>query len=177
MDTGMGKKEMIPKILAFDPGESVGWCLLRPPMEVMESGTLYFEDYSGILEKFNVLFDYDKVVVEDFRLYPGKGEDLAWDSMPAPQCIGALKVIFWWTGRPSDMDFLMPSSKQSVPDDLLEEMGIDWSTPHERDAIKLALNYSLFEMDYQQHEEVQEVLRRWMNARTGAGYTSRRSKM
>jgi len=177
MDSEMGEGKMKSEILAFDPGKSIGWCRLVPPLEILESGTFHYKDYQTMTDLIRSLADVDTLVAEDFRLYPGKGDALAWDDLPAPQAIGMLKVITWQEPYPKQIEFLMPSSKQSVPTDLLEEMNIDWHTPHERDAIKLALFYSLFKMDYQQHEEVQEVLRRWADARKRSGRASRRSKL
>jgi hypothetical protein len=85
---------------SVDPGETVGWANWRGD-DLLEAGqtpmweyvdTLYADavNYArGLPTKHKV----QRLVVEDFRIYPWKAADLAWDSVRTARAIGALELI------------------------------------------------------------------------------------
>ena len=77
-------------VLVFDPGESTGWVYLSHD-DVLEGGTLP----KSHIEVANCIYKYqpDLVVLESFKLYPGKASSLSWNSFYPCEVIGVIKYI------------------------------------------------------------------------------------
>lgn len=98
------------RVLALDPGERVGWARA----DVAEDGT-WTDLRHGITELRDMAVavhealikgaaddhewhrepDYDIVVVEDWRLYPGMAQQFVGSNFPAVRFIGAVQLCCW----------------------------------------------------------------------------------
>lgn len=74
-------------ILAFDPGESTGWCFLDRK-NVISAGTAP-KSHLRVAELIDTL-DPDVVIYETFNLYPGKAQKLIWNSFYPCEVIGVI---------------------------------------------------------------------------------------
>lgn len=77
-------------ILAFDPGESTGWCF-RDANGWVSGGTLS-KDHT-LVARAITLRKPDIVVIERFNLYPQMARSLAWNSFYPCEVIGVIKYI------------------------------------------------------------------------------------
>lgn len=111
------------KTLYCDPGEDAGWCLANGPkllsrgtenmwifadyvwwaLRADQSGTsaegplghgaeALAHTFKGI-GKAQIDLPIGRIVCEDFRIYPWKAQDLAWDSVRTARLIGALTMM------------------------------------------------------------------------------------
>ena len=96
------------KFLAVDPGEDCGWSLWEDNKLVTASTTkmwtfpfivwsaLTGDDSlcpEGWEAERDMMVGIEKIVCEDFRIYPDKAKDLAWDEVRTARLIGALTFI------------------------------------------------------------------------------------
>ena len=81
---------MKTRILALDPGESTGWCLLDPTDQML-AGTAP-KDHLAVANLIQNAFP-SIVVFETFNLYPGKAQKLIWNSFYPCEVIGIIKYI------------------------------------------------------------------------------------
>ena len=122
------------KVLAFDPGVTTGVaCLIEKDGEAEvvwteEIGMWYTAETKIRIESPDVL------VVEDFRLYPGKAKFLGYNDMPSAQVIGVLKYLAAKYDIPLVLQ--MAHIKEHVPADLKEIKG-----DHMRDAVRHGVYY------------------------------------
>jgi hypothetical protein len=88
------------RILAVDPGESNGWCLLDlnedRTVHLVTFGTekkLVF--YRKLREWMQTDYELDAVIAEDFKVRPinAKTGSFDWNRMPAPQVLGVLEFF------------------------------------------------------------------------------------
>ena len=77
-------------ILAFDPGESTGWCY-RGPEGVVIGGTCK-KNHMEVAERIQILHP-DIVVMERFNLYPQMAKSLAWNSFYPCEVIGVIRYL------------------------------------------------------------------------------------
>lgn len=136
---------MMPErvILAVDPGDShVGVAIWHS--DPHEIGPVAALEYSadGWLGLFSQLAQHiDRVVIEEFRLYPGKAPALSWSPMKTSEMIGAMKWIAQCESVPVTMqgaDIKIPTRRQCAA------RGVKWRhrSGHASDA-KLHLWYYL----------------------------------
>lgn len=85
------------KILAFDPGESTGWCYQDARGKVC-GGTARKSHME--VWKLIVAANPDIVVLESFKLYPNKAQSLSWNSFYPCEVIGVIKVTCDLLGIP-----------------------------------------------------------------------------
>jgi hypothetical protein len=87
------------RILAVDPGESNGWCILElqpdKRIKLINYGTDKKMDFYSRLSNLTQSIDYDVIVAEDFKVRPGYAKQGAfdWNRMPAPQVLGVLEFL------------------------------------------------------------------------------------
>lgn len=77
-------------ILAFDPGESTGWCF-QDQEGRLTGGTLP-KVHTVVAEKI-VSTRPSIVILERFNLYPQKAQSLAWNSFYPCEVIGVIKYV------------------------------------------------------------------------------------
>lgn len=99
--------------LTVDPGEDTGWSLWSDK-KLVEAGTTklwhFADDVWDAIEKQGYLTEdgeligpITRIVCEDFRLYPWKLKDLAWDQVRTARLIGALTFM----SRLKGLDFVL----------------------------------------------------------------------
>lgn len=94
------------KVLAIDPGERVGWAhgraapLANDPdpryggaFEVTGQGVTPLQDFA--LKLHEVFGDYDVVVYETWRLYPGMAKAMVGNDMQPSQLVGMIRLCGW----------------------------------------------------------------------------------
>lgn len=84
-------------VLAFDPGESTGWCF-RNTSGGYTGGTLPRNHET--VGRFLVEHNPNVVVIERFNLYPGMAKSLAWNSFYPCEVIGVIKYECMLLGIP-----------------------------------------------------------------------------
>ena len=76
-------------ILAFDPGESTGWCF-RDSEGKVRDGTLP-KEHTKVAHAIESTMPHI-VVIERFNLYPQMAKSLAWNSFYPCEVIGVIKL-------------------------------------------------------------------------------------
>lgn len=92
-------------ILAFDPGESTGWCSRTYYLgrygsleQVYQGGTLP-KDHKQVANMIKAIRPHI-VVIERFNLYPQMAKSLAWNSFYPCEVIGVIKYVCAELGIP-----------------------------------------------------------------------------
>lgn len=101
------------RVLALDPGERVGWARADVSSDGqwtdLRHGITELRDMALAVHRSLVLPifdpakeepppDYDVVIVEDWRLYPGMAQQFVGSSFPAVRFIGAVQLCCWASG-------------------------------------------------------------------------------
>lgn len=86
------------RVLAIDPGERVGWAtgLLgasADEFEIENRGVHPLQDFALKLGKS--IADYDVVVYESWRLYPGMAKRMVGNDMQPAQLVGIIRYLGW----------------------------------------------------------------------------------
>lgn len=87
---------MPEKVLAIDPGESVGWAwghLDADSFRIAEQGVHQLKDFAVKLG--TSIADYDTVVYESWRLYPGMAKRMVGNDMQPSQLVGIIRYLGW----------------------------------------------------------------------------------
>ena len=133
------------KILAIDPGETVGivgleivgdQVLLRFPRNLTLS---YFKDF---LTENSSRLQVDVVVVEDYRIFASHAREHIGARLITPELIGFIEAHCRLHGIP--LVRIQPNEKGRWPEARIKARHPEWaSTPvgHARDALKIALVY------------------------------------
>lgn len=84
-------------ILAFDPGESTGWCykgwyLSNEGVQWQYQGGTLPKNHQQVARKIGELMP-SVVVLERFNLYPQMAKSLAWNSFYPCETIGVIKFV------------------------------------------------------------------------------------
>jgi hypothetical protein len=124
------------RVLCFDPSGNFsknegkgcsGWALFVDG-ELESFGDIAASDYDSLEEYFvrhRHLIELkapNKIIIESFKLQPGKAMQQSWSAMETPQLIGYLRMIAY--GNLIDVVFQDPKDKIRVADPILEHMGI-----------------------------------------------------
>lgn len=132
----------LPKVLAFDPGETTGWCVFEEG-ELKDFGQL---TDTPVVEALIRLHKPDVIVCEDYRVYAWRTNDHSWADLKTPKLIGAIdylassldiKIVYQMAGM----------AKGFCKDSKLKEWKFWEQTrqlKHSRDAIRHACYYLLF---------------------------------
>jgi len=135
------------KILAFDPGETTGWALMKwdrdsakipflAPKNSYKVSTGELDHYEGI-KALITKAEPAIVVYEGFKLYPWKAEDKIWSNFPTVEVIGVIKYIVENDFPEIKLKEQLPKDKKLCDDSKLKQMGLySGISPHERDAIR-----------------------------------------
>lgn len=160
------------KILAIDPSGNfhegqgtTGWCLMNSDCKVEAIGQVRAKDFETqyeywdkILRIINDTFQYDFLVIEDYRLYKHKASSQINSKMETPRLLG---VIEYCSKR--EVHYQMAAQvKQRWKDELLCKKGYLTkrqhkssthyylngllTTPHMRDAIRHAIHFIKFKL-------------------------------
>jgi hypothetical protein len=164
------------RVLAFDPSGnfssregkgSTGWALLIDG-EVKDFGEISAEDYVSAeaywYAHVNLMKNLDihevrndRVVIESYKLQPGKAMVQSWSAMETPQLIGFMRMYLWEECIP--VIFQDPKDKARVADDILVRAGVfelkgkkhyclgRSTNLHMRDAIRHGIFYHRYRKD------------------------------
>lgn len=85
------------KFLAVDPGEDTGWSIWQDE-KLIAAGTDKLWTFADLVwygqeDPDSPFYGIEKIVCEDFRIYPWAAKDLAWDSVRTARLIGALTFM------------------------------------------------------------------------------------
>lgn len=140
--------EVPNKLLAIDPGETVGWALFEQA-ELSGTGEVRIDiDSSGSmnilpLHRIIKVLNPDLVVIEDYRVYAHKANAHTWNALYTPKLIGALQYMCQLWNIPYVMQ--MASSKQFCTDSKLKIWGYyKKASKHSMDAVRHGCYYLLF---------------------------------
>lgn len=126
--------------LAIDPGERVGWAkgIVGPTagdFTVVERGVHPLRDFA--LKLGDVIGNYDTVVYESWRLYPGIAKTMIGNDMQPSQLVGMIRYL-GWTHPTVKMVVQGASIKntalKTMPSDLKESLALS-TEQHDQDAI------------------------------------------
>ena len=149
------------KILALDPGQTTGYCVLHEPCDVFETGE-FILNRGGMLKLTRLIDEAELVVYEDFRLYANKSKAMIGNDFPSSQVIGMIKYIEACVvcgGRPTFTQ--MASQRLIVPELLIQKVYPDYErvSDHINDAVEHALAFSLFSRGNESHPTVQKIFK------------------
>jgi len=128
-------------LLALDPGETTGWCLLN-----LEDCSIYdwgAEKYK-LANWFNLLKDHLKpttIVYERFSLYAHRAQQQINSTFYTVEMIGITKLYAQLTDTPIQ-EQTAAQGKQIWDDDKLQRFGYYRNNKHARDAIRHALTFA-----------------------------------
>lgn len=83
--------------LAFDPGQTTGWCKFDNAGEVVEWGQDSFTELMDHCREWSKE-EWDAIIYEDFVLFKHKARQQTGSRMPASQAIGIIKTLIHATG-------------------------------------------------------------------------------
>lgn len=143
---------MAAVILAIDPGETTGVCLIQTAptndgFEVLCCEEVAWNDrfqrLHGLILGSEELPAPQTLVMEAFRLRQGRAYEQSGSEMPSSQVIGVVEAIWWLHGHPmTEVTFQEPAAMARVQ--VLPEH-VKWVTgsPHKQDAYRHARYYFL----------------------------------
>lgn len=78
--------------LAFDPGQTTGWCKFDNNGEAVEWGQ---DNFTELMDHCNewAKEEWDVIIYEDFKLFKHKARQQSGSRMPASQAIGIIKTL------------------------------------------------------------------------------------
>lgn len=91
-------------LIAFDPGVTTGYCIAKyiggREFLVIRAGQIAWEDRFAMIRNLLELREkpFDHVLVESFRLYRHKAQQLVNNDFPSSQLIGVIEFICWEHG-------------------------------------------------------------------------------
>lgn len=159
------------RVLCFDPSGNfsekegkgtTGWALFTDG-ELADFGDIAAEDHSSLEHYFHkhaMLIDRkspNTIVIENFKLQPGKAMQQSWSELETSQLIGYMRMVAYMEGI--KIVFQDPKDKIRVADPILEHMGViekrgklyyclDRKTNlHMRDAIRHGVFYHRYRKD------------------------------
>jgi hypothetical protein len=129
------------KLLALDPGETVGWA-------VFEMGQLtkcgHAAGDATTIEDLVAREQPSVVVMEEYRIYPWRLKQHSLSNVPTLRLIGALQYILQTKGIPYHMQTAQ-QAKGFATDQRLKQWGMyPQKLRHARDAVRHAVYYLLF---------------------------------
>jgi hypothetical protein len=142
------KSELLQaRILAFDPGETVGWALMDSGV-LKASGQVRTTEFTQEqINDLKMLISPQSpafVAYESYRVYSWKTDDHAWNEVHTAQIIGVIRAECLEYSIPYVMQTAQVA-KQFVTDEKLIAWGL-WKKgeKHARDAIRHAVYAALF---------------------------------
>jgi len=135
------------RILAIDPGETVGWSLFVGG-QLAKCGQIRTTEFTRaqLLELNKMLIDTqpDVIVYESYRVYSWKTDDHAWNEVHTAQIIGIIRYQAIRGGVPYTMQTAQ-IAKQFVTDEKLKSWGLwEKGQKHARDSIRHGIYWMLF---------------------------------
>ena len=132
-----------PFYIGIDPGETTGLVVVTKQAKIFEHTSL--KGWKGIDliigSKAHTSF-LEAVVIEAFRLYPGKAKAQSYSNIPTAEIIGVCKYLCELHGVPVYMQGA--DKKKHFSDERLKRLGYKVNNIHERDALRHVLYHLQF---------------------------------
>lgn len=142
-----GKNSVPSRMLAIDPGHTVGWAYFEEgelanfgQIEIGIDGDKIIAD--GLWRMLEWYMP-ERVIVENYRVYPHKAQSHSWNALITPRLIGYIESICACL----DIQYQLPmaSSKQFCTNEKLKGWGYyQVGSPHANDAIRHGCYWLLF---------------------------------
>lgn len=128
------------RILAIDPGEINGWCLLEK-YNLLEYGQGNKNDLIDRVKKF----DYEYLIVERFIILPGTFSAVVLRNLRVVEIIGIIKEII----KDKNIKYIeqIPACKKFFDSRKLKKMGYKIKGKHSKDALRHVLYFLKFKMN------------------------------
>ena len=134
--------------LGVDPGYSTGIAAMNIPENIKIHPNKPFNKHlldtktlEGYINYKNLLKNIkpNKVIIEDYRLYPSVAQAKSWDKMIEVRILGVIEYIT----KCENIDYVLqpPADKFFYTDKILKAMKLKQSVKHENDAIRHILHY------------------------------------
>jgi len=154
------------RIFSVDPGRTIGFALMEPPLRLLESGqtTNEAEVHERILQSHPT-----EVVLEKYRPYPGMGRAYGFGTMEAVEVAERIKMLCYREGIPVvEQASAQIGERGLFTPMLLRQLGL-WQPgkPHANDAIRHALYRLWFGYGYSQHKDVADRMREMLEEVVG----------
>lgn len=144
-----GEKAISHRIMAFDPGETTGFCVFEgcTLLAARQLQTKTLDQSFSVLEKEFLKFmayGCGEVVIEDYRVYGWKTEEHSFAGLHTPKLIGMLVTFCIRHNLPYTLRMAQPA-KAFVTDEKLEAWDLfNKGQRHSRDAMRHALFQLIF---------------------------------
>lgn len=126
------------RVLAIDPGERVGWAhgiFSDDGVEVTGRGVTPLRDFA--IKLGEVAGNYDEIVYESWRLYPGMAKSMIGNDMQPSQLVGIIRYLGWINPEVNMVvqgASIKDTALKTMPEDLTESLKQS-SEQHDQDAI------------------------------------------
>lgn len=134
------------RLLALDPGETMGWALFKDGMLYDRGQVLARNAPEKAAYKILQSKKPTEVVCEDYRIYSWKVKDHAFDSLFTPKLIGMIQQECFRREIPIHLQMAV-EAKSFVTDDKLKAWGMfpeGRKLRHSADAMRHAIRYLMF---------------------------------
>ena len=126
--------------IGIDPGNTTGWAVVDSKTgDIRELKHITFDDISQFLAEYN-WSQVDRVIMEDFRLFPNKAKDQSGSDFQVVQVIGMVKQVLSGKNIPI---FMQMSSILSIAE---RQAGIKIPKKHSESHKIVALLHTRFWM-------------------------------
>lgn len=149
---------MHPRVLAVDPGHTIGYAVMDPPARLVVAGQTHDEaEVFALLETHHP----DEVVVERFRPYPEMMWALGFQAVAPAEMVERIKRVCAERGVPViEQSSSQISEKGPFTDFLLRQLKLyQRGKVHANDAIRHALYRLWFAHGFRRDEDVADRLR------------------
>lgn len=140
-----GISELPQKILALDPGETMGWATFNMPLRKIISGqSVMTVNRAHEIDELIHIAQPDLVVMEDYKVYAWKAKEHSWADLFTPKLIGAIDYVTERLSIPLVMQ-MAQTAKPFCTNDRLKQWGLyNTAKKHANDAIRHGAYYILF---------------------------------
>lgn len=84
--------QLPPRTLAIDPGETCGYAVVHEPGHIY-AGSYPMLEFLSWVDNALWAHNLDRIVIEEYRIYPDKALAHSGKTVPTAECIGAVKWI------------------------------------------------------------------------------------
>lgn len=144
LDSVRAKRKLPKRLLALDPGETIGWSIWIDGELSLEGQTKIGDNVDKVITDLVELAEPTEIVIEDYRVYSHKSDVHIGIELITPKLIGKVELLCYQKNIP--LAYQMASqAKGFVTDEKLKAWGLYIKGHrHSRDSIRHAIYYFLF---------------------------------